>query len=56
VITFAIYLKVRTDPAGYWSEMQATTHRSRSEGASPPSANDRPAIVQYGKYMERLCT
>ena len=53
MITFVIYLKVPADPAGFLVDIQH---------ASPPQiakahhilGTDKPAIVQYGKYMERL--
>jgi peptide/nickel transport system permease protein len=53
VITFAIYLKVPADPAGFLVDMQ---HASPQQIANAHHllGTDRPAIVQYGKYMDRL--
>ena len=53
VITFAIYLKVPADPAGFLVDMQ---HASPQQIANAHHllGTDRPAIVQYGKYMGRL--
>ena len=53
VVTFAIYLKVPADPAGFLVDIQ---HASPAQIAHAHHVlgTDRPAIVQYGKYMERL--
>jgi peptide/nickel transport system permease protein len=53
VITFAIYLKVPQDPAGFLVDIQ---HSSPAQIAHAHHVlgTDRPAIVQYGKYMSRL--
>ena len=53
VITFAIYLKVPADPAGFIVDIQ---HASPAQIAHAHHilGTDRPAIVQYAKYMERL--
>jgi peptide/nickel transport system permease protein len=53
VITFAIYLKVPADPAGFIIDIQ---HASPAQIAHAHHilGTDRPAIVQYAKYMERL--
>ena len=53
MITFAIYLKVPADPAGFIVDMQ---HSSPAQIAHAHHllGTDRPAVVQYVKYMERL--
>src|SRR5437764_5151546 len=53
VITFVIYLKVPADPAGFLVDMQ---HASPAQIAKAHHilGTDRPALVQYEKYMERL--
>jgi peptide/nickel transport system permease protein len=53
VITFAVYLKVPADPAGFIVDVQ---HASPAQIAHAHHilGTDRPAIVQYAKYMERL--
>jgi peptide/nickel transport system permease protein len=53
VITFAIYLKVPADPAGFIVDIQ---HSSSAQIAQAHHilGTDRPAVVQYAKYMERL--
>jgi len=53
VITFAIYLKVPADPAGFLVDMQHASPRQISN-AHHLLGTDRPAIVQYAKYMDRL--
>ena len=52
-ITFAIYLEVPVDPAGFLVDMQ---HASPQQIANAHHllGTDRPAIVQYGKHMGRL--
>ena len=52
-ITFAIYLKVPADPAGFIVDMQHTSPAQIAK-AHHALGTDRPAIVQYGKYLERL--
>jgi peptide/nickel transport system permease protein len=53
VITFAVYLKVPADPAGFIVDVQ---HASPAQIAHAHHilGTDRPPIVQYAKYMERL--
>ena len=53
MITFVIYLKVPADPAGFLVDMQ---HSSPAQIAKAHHilGTDRPAVVQYGKYMWRL--
>ena len=53
VITFVVYLKVPADPAGFIVDVQ---HASPAQIAHAHHilGTDRPAIVQYGKYIERL--
>jgi peptide/nickel transport system permease protein len=53
VVTFAIYLKVPADPAGFLVDMQ---HASPAQIAHAHHilGTDRPAIVQYEKYVVRL--
>jgi ABC-type dipeptide/oligopeptide/nickel transport system permease component len=53
VITFAIYLKVPADPAGFIVDVQ---HSSPAQIAKAHHilGTDKPAFVQYGKYMDRL--
>jgi peptide/nickel transport system permease protein len=53
VITFVIYLKVPADPAGFIVDMQ---HASPAQIANAHHilGTDRPAVVQYLKYMDRL--
>jgi peptide/nickel transport system permease protein len=53
VVTFAIYMKVPADPAGFIVDMQ---HASPAQIAHAHHilGTDRPAIVQYEKYMVRL--
>jgi peptide/nickel transport system permease protein len=53
VVTFAIYLKVPADPAGFIVDIQ---HASPAQIAHAHHilGTDRPAIVQYEKYMVRL--
>jgi peptide/nickel transport system permease protein len=53
VVTFAIYMKVPADPAGFIVDIQ---HASPAQIAQAHHilGTDRPAIVQYEKYMVRL--
>ena len=53
VVTFAIYLKVPADPAGFIVDIQ---HASPAQIAHAHHilGTDRPAIVQYEKYIGRL--
>jgi peptide/nickel transport system permease protein len=53
VITFAIYLKVPADPAGFIVDMQ---HASPAQIAHAHHilGTDKPAVVQYAKYMDRV--
>jgi peptide/nickel transport system permease protein len=52
-ITFVIYLKVPQDPAGFLVDMQHASPQQIAE-AHHILGTDRPAIVQYGKYLDRL--
>jgi peptide/nickel transport system permease protein len=52
VITFAIYLKVPADPAGFVLDLQHATPAAIAK-THHELGTDRPAIVQYGKFMER---
>ena len=52
-ITFAIYLKVPADPAGFLIDIQHSSPQQIAH-AHHVLGTDRPAIVQYAKYMERL--
>jgi peptide/nickel transport system permease protein len=53
VVTFAIYLKVPADPAGFIVDLQ---HASPAQIAHAHHilGTDKPAIVQYEKYLVRL--
>jgi peptide/nickel transport system permease protein len=53
IITFAIYVKVPADPAGFIVDIQ---HASPAQIAHAHHilGTDRPAVVQYVKYMHRL--
>jgi peptide/nickel transport system permease protein len=53
VVTFVIYLKVPADPAGFIVDIQ---HASPAQIAHAHHllGTDRPAIVQYEKYIVRL--
>ncbi len=53
VITFVIYLKVPADPAGFLVDVQHASP-AQIEQAHHILGTDRPAIVQYEKYMVRL--
>ena len=52
-ITFVVYLKVPQDPAGFLVDLQ---HSSPAQIAHAHHVlgTDRQAIVQYGKYLDRL--
>jgi peptide/nickel transport system permease protein len=52
-ITFILYLKVPQDPAGFLVDVQ---HASPQEIAHAHHVlgTDRPAIVQYAKYLDRV--
>jgi peptide/nickel transport system permease protein len=52
-ITLVVYLKVPQDPAGFLVDIQ---HASPQQIAQAHHAlgTDRPEIVQYGKYLDRL--
>jgi ABC-type dipeptide/oligopeptide/nickel transport systems, permease components len=52
-ITFAIYLKVPADPAGFLVDVQHASPQAIAK-AHHALGTDRPAIVQYGRYMQRL--
>jgi peptide/nickel transport system permease protein len=53
IITFVIYLKVPADPAGFIVDMQ---HASPAQIAKAHHilGTDKPAAVQYLKYMDRV--
>jgi peptide/nickel transport system permease protein len=53
VVTFAIYLKVPADPAGFIVDIQ---HASPAQIAKAHHilGTDKPALVQYEKYVVRL--
>src|ERR1041385_1967953 len=53
VITFVIYLKVPQDPAGFLVDIQ---HASPAQIAQAHHVlgTDKPALVQYEKYVSRL--
>ena len=53
VVTFVIYLKVPADPAGFLVDMQHSSP-AQIEHAHQILGTDRPAVVQYFKYMDRL--
>jgi peptide/nickel transport system permease protein len=53
VVTFVIYLKVPADPAGFLVDMQHSSP-AQIEHAHHILGTDRPALVQYFKYMDRL--
>jgi peptide/nickel transport system permease protein len=53
VVTFAIYLKVPADPAGFLVDMQHASP-DQIQKAHHRLGTDRPAFVQYEKYMARL--
>lgn len=52
-ITFVIYLKVPQDPAGFLVDIQHASPQQIAK-AHHILGTDRPAIVQYGKYLERV--
>lgn len=53
VVTFAIYLKVPADPAGFIVDMQHASP-AQIQKAHHLLGTDKPAIVQYEKYVVRL--
>ena len=53
VITFAIYLKVPADPAGFIVDIQHSSP-AQIQHAHHILGTDKPAIVQYAKYIDRL--
>jgi peptide/nickel transport system permease protein len=53
VVTFAIYLKVPADPAGFIVDVQKASP-AQIEQAHHILGTDKPALVQYEKYMVRL--
>lgn len=53
VVTFAIYLKVPADPAGFVVDIQHASPAQIAE-AHHPLGTDRPAVVQYERYVVRL--
>jgi peptide/nickel transport system permease protein len=53
VITFAVYLKVPQDPAGFLVDIQHASPQQIAH-AHHVLGTDRPAVVQYGKYVWRL--
>ena len=53
VITFAIYLKVPADPAGFIVDVQHSSP-AQIQHAHHILGTDKPAVVQYVKYMDRL--
>ncbi|MBA3842480.1 MAG: ABC transporter permease [Actinobacteria bacterium] len=52
VVTFAIYLKVPADPAGFLVDIQHATPAAIAK-AHHQLGTDRPAVVQYGHYVWR---
>jgi peptide/nickel transport system permease protein len=52
-ITFVIYLKVPQDPAGFLVDLQHASPQQIAQ-AHHILGTDRPEIVQYGKYLNRL--
>ncbi len=52
-ITFVVYLKVPQDPAGFLVDLQHSSPAQIAQ-AHHVLGTDRPAIVQYGKYLDRL--
>jgi peptide/nickel transport system permease protein len=52
-ITFVIYLKVPQDPAGFLVDLQHASPQQIAQ-AHHVLGTDRPAIVQYGKYLDRI--
>ena len=52
VITFAVYLKVPANPAGFLVDVQHSSPQQIAE-AQHRLGTDRPAVVQYVKYMQR---
>jgi peptide/nickel transport system permease protein len=52
-VTFAIYLKVPADPAGFIVDMQHASPKQIAD-AHHLLGTDKPALVQYTKYVGRL--
>ena len=52
VITFAIYLKVPADPAGFLLDIQHATPEAIAK-ANHQLGTDRPVLVQYGNFVRR---
>jgi peptide/nickel transport system permease protein len=52
-ITFVIYLKVPQDPAGFLVDLQHASPQQIAH-AHHVLGTDRPAIVQYAKYLDRI--
>ena len=52
-ITFVLYLKVPQDPAGFLVDLQHASPQQIAH-AHHVLGTDRPAIVQYGKYLDRV--
>jgi len=52
-ITFVVYLKVPQDPAGFLVDLQHASPQQIAH-AHHVLGTDRPAVVQYGKYLRRL--
>ena len=53
VVTFVIYLRVPADPAGFVVDIQHSSP-AQIEHAHHILGTDKPAVVQYEKYMVRL--
>jgi peptide/nickel transport system permease protein len=53
VVTFAIYLKVPADPAGFIVDVQKASPAQLAQ-AHHILGTDKPALVQYEKYLVRL--
>jgi hypothetical protein len=53
VVTFVIYMKVPADPAGFIVDVQKATPAQLAQ-AHHFLGTDKPAVVQYEKYMVRL--
>src|SRR3954470_7482634 len=52
VLTFAVYLKVPENPAGFLVDVQHSSPQQIAE-AEHRLGTDRPAVARYVKYMER---
>ena len=52
VLTFAVYLKVPANPAGFLVDVQHSSPQQIAD-AEHRLGTDRPAVVQYVKYMQR---